>query len=101
MRFNSKFVCGALIGAVALAALPAAAEVNTKEFRVVGTWGFLDHWKEREGPFWKTILPKASGGKLTANAKSNTELGLSGYEVMKLLKLGMFDAVHALSLIHI
>ena len=50
MRFNSKFVCGALIGAVALAALPAAAEINTKEFRVVGTWGFLDHWKEREGP---------------------------------------------------
>ena len=97
MRFNSKFVCGALIGAVALAALPAAAEINTKEFRVVGTWGFLDHWKEREGPFWKTILPKVSGGKLTANAKSNTELGLSGYEVMKLLKLGMFDAVHAVT----
>jgi TRAP-type C4-dicarboxylate transport system substrate-binding protein len=97
MNLKSKLVLGALMGAVAFAAQPAAAEIDKKEFRVVGTWGFLDHWKEREGPFWKTILPKASGGKLTANAKSNTELGLSGYEVMKLLKLGMFDAVHAVT----
>ena len=89
MNLKSKLVLGALMGAVAFAAQPAAAEIDKKEFRVVGTWGFLDHWKEREGPFWQTILPKASGGKLTANAKSNTELGLSGYEVMKLLKLGM------------
>ena len=29
-----------------------SAEMKKKEFKVVGTWSFLDHWKEREGPFW-------------------------------------------------
>ena len=31
---------------------PVSAEMKKKEFKVVGTWSFLDHWKEREGPFW-------------------------------------------------
>ena len=92
-------VAGAIAGAMVLglATAPASAEMKKKEFKVVGTWGFLDHWKEREGPFWKKVLPKASGGKLTANAKPLTELGLSGYEVMRLLKLGVYDAVHGVS----
>ena len=89
----------AIAGAIALglAVAPASAEMKKREFTVVGTWGFLDHWKEREGPFWKERLPKLSGGKLTANAKSQTELGMSGFEVMRLLKLGVYDAVHGVT----
>ena len=89
----------AVAGAIALglAVAPASAEMKKREFTVVGTWGFLDHWKEREGPFWKERLPKLSGGKLTANAKSQTELGMSGFEVMRLLKLGVYDAVHGVT----
>ena len=89
----------AIAGAMALglAVAPASAAMKQREFKVVGTWGFLDHWKEREGPYWKERLPKLSGGKLTANAKSLTELGLSGFEVMRLLKLGVFDAVHGVT----
>ena len=92
-------VAGMIAGAMALglAVAPASAEMQKKEFKVVGTWGFLDHWKEREGPFWKERLPKLSGGALTANAKSQTELGLSGFEIMRLLKLGVFDAVHGVT----
>ncbi|MFP6747429.1 MAG: TRAP transporter substrate-binding protein [Alphaproteobacteria bacterium] len=92
-------VAGAIAGAMilGLAAAPASAEMKKREFKVVGTWGFLDHWKEREGPFWKEVLPKVSGGRLTANAKPLTELGLSGYEVMRLLKLGVYDAVHGVT----
>ena len=84
--------------AASLAAVPAsAADLGKKEFKVVGTWGNLDHWKERESVFWQKTLPEASGGALTANAKPYTELGLSGYEVMRLLKLGVYDAAHSLS----
>ena len=69
----------ALVGATAMSAGTAtAADLGKKNFVVVGTWGFLDHWKEREGPFWNETLPKVSGGALTANAKSQTDLGLSG-----------------------
>ena len=92
-------VAGAITGAMVLglAASPASAGMKSQEFKVVGTWGFLDHWKEREGPFWKDQLPKLSGGKLTANAKPLTELGLSGYEVMKLMKRGVYDVVHGVT----
>ncbi len=96
---KSALVAGIL--AVALAAamgLPAqGAGLDKKEFKVVGTWGNLENWKQYESAFWKTMLPEASGGNLTANAKPYTELGLSGYEVMRLLKLGVYDAVHAVT----
>jgi TRAP-type C4-dicarboxylate transport system substrate-binding protein len=92
------FAVSALAGALAMSSTVAnAADYGKKEFVVVGTWGFLDHWKEREGPFWNETLPKASGGALTANAKSQTDLGLSGFEIMRQLKLGVYDAVHGVT----
>ena len=85
------------LGLFATAVPRAAAEVQEFHFEVVGTWGFLENWKEYESKFWNERLPKASGGKLTANAKPYTELGIKGYEVMSGLKKGAFDAVHALT----
>ena len=91
-----------LIGAVASAlAMTAgtsmAADYGKQELTVIGSWGFLDHWKEREGPFWKEQIPEATGGALTANAKSLTELGASGFEVMRMLQLGAADVVFAVA----
>lgn len=74
----------ALGGLTALSST-ASADVDTREFKVVGTWGNLQLWKEHESRYWNDILPKISGGKPTANAKPYTELGLSGFEVMRLL----------------
>lgn len=74
-----------------------ASAIDKKEFKVVGTWGNLTQWKEHESRFWQKMLPEASGGKLTANAKPYTEVGLSGFEVMRLLKIGAYDAVHGLT----
>ncbi len=97
MTFNLKTIGMAVFAAafgMALAAgLPAQA-IDTKKFNIVGTWGNLDHWKSRESKFWQESLPKASGGKLTANAKPLTELGLSGFELMRQVKLGAFDGAH-------
>jgi TRAP-type C4-dicarboxylate transport system substrate-binding protein len=88
--------------ALGLAASALAADIDTskideKEFTVVGTWGNLALWQDHESRFWNEILPEASGGKITANAKPYTELGVSGFEVMRLLELGTYDAVHALT----
>ena len=79
-----------------LVAGPAAA-IDKKELKVVGTWGNLQHWKDHESRLWNKVLPEKSGGKLTANAKPYTELGLKGFEVMRLLKIGAYDAVHGLT----
>ena len=68
----------------------SSAQVQKREFQVVGTWGNLALWKDHESKFWSETLPAASGGNLTANAKPYTEVGLSGFEVMRLLKLGVY-----------
>lgn len=91
-----RYALGAALAAI-LAVGTAQADIDKKEFAVVGTWGNLANWKEHESRFWNEIMPEASGGAITANAKPYTELGLSGYEVVKLLKLGTYDAVHALT----
>lgn len=94
-RATAVGLTAALVGAVTLSG--AAHAVDKREFKVVGTWGNLQNWKDHESRLWQKVLPGASGGKLTANAKPNTELGLSGYEVMRLLKLGAYDAAHAVT----
>ncbi|MCY3983939.1 MAG: TRAP transporter substrate-binding protein [Roseovarius sp.] len=79
---------------VSMSGIASQAEISEREFQVVGTWGGLEHWKARESVFWNETLPGASEGKLTANAKPLTELGLSGFELLRQLRLGAFDFAH-------
>jgi TRAP-type C4-dicarboxylate transport system substrate-binding protein len=98
--FYRKSVAMAAIVAAAVAVgatSPAVAEIDTKEFKVVGTWHFLNNWKKHEKPLWTEILPKASGGKITANVRPLTELGLKGFELMRQLKVGVFDFAHGVT----
>ncbi len=76
---------------------PASADIQELRLEVVGTWGFLENWKQHEERFWTEVIPTASGGKITANAKPYTELGLKGYEVMAGVRKGAYDVVHALT----
>jgi TRAP-type mannitol/chloroaromatic compound transport system substrate-binding protein len=69
----------------------AAAELKQQTFNVVGTWGNLANFKQHEGPFWSSVVPKASGGKITAKIQPITEVGLKGFEVTRLLRLGVYD----------
>jgi TRAP-type C4-dicarboxylate transport system substrate-binding protein len=86
----------ALAAAVSLAATAAtAADLPKNSFKVVGTWGNLSNYKNHEGPFWNETVPEHSNGAITAHAPPLTELGLKGFEVMRLLKLGVFDFAFA------
>ena len=88
-------IVAALTGAMLLGSgANALAEVKPYNFKVVGTWGNLSNWKIHENRLWNEALPAASGGALTAQAAPLTELGLKGFEVMRLLKLGVFDVAH-------
>ena len=98
MSLSIRSLCTAVaVSIFVFAVQPAKADIQKIQFEVVGTWGFLENWQQFEGPFWTETLPAASGGKLTANAKPFTELGLKGYEVMQGLKKGAYDVVHALT----
>lgn len=90
-RIAILIATGLLAGAVGTA---SAADYGKREFKVVGSWPNMKHWQVSEKPFWEDVIPEASGGALTANVKPLTELGLSGFELMRLLKLGVYDAAH-------
>lgn len=84
---------GLMTGTVMFSAPQAQAEIKARQFMVVGTPSTLDHWKLHESKLFKEMIPKASGGKLTANIKPRDELGLAGFPVMRQLRQGAFDFV--------
>ncbi len=59
--------------------------------RAVGTWGNLTNYTKHEGPFWNERISEASGGQIIGEIKPQTELGLKGFEIMRLIKNGVFD----------
>jgi TRAP-type C4-dicarboxylate transport system substrate-binding protein len=100
MLMRSKFAAAVLAAAVAATLGTGtgveAQQLDKKQFNVVGTWNFLTNWQKLEQPLWATDLSAASGGSITGNIKSITELNLKGTELLRLLKQGVFDVAAAL-----
>ena len=97
MKFSEIIAASLVVASLTFAGSSAFAQ-EKREFSVVGTWGMLTPWKEREGPFWSEQLPAASNGMLTANAKPLTDLGMNGTTVMRELRAGAFDFAHGVFL---
>ncbi|WP_370205789.1 TRAP transporter substrate-binding protein DctP [Pararhodobacter marinus] len=89
---------GALGLAMAAGIAGGAVAQESHDFAVVGTWGQLAHWMDRESVFWNETLPAASDGRLTATARPLTELGMDGTTVMRELRSGAFDFAHGVFL---
>ena len=95
--FNRLVGSTALACAVALGGTTAISQdVSKQNFKVVGTWSNLTNYQANEQPFWAKTLPETSKGQLTANIQSISELGLKGTEVVRLVRLGLFDFAQAL-----
>lgn len=78
----------ALFMATAGQAIAADKPVSIK---AVGTWGNLTNYVKHEGPFWNDYISEATGGQIIGDIKPQTELGLKGFEIMRLVKNGVFD----------
>jgi len=76
----------ALIGS---ATLSTASE--TIIIKGVGTWDYFTNYQKHEGPFWNERIAEVSGGSIVGEIQPHTELGLHGYEIMRLVKKGVFD----------
>jgi TRAP-type C4-dicarboxylate transport system substrate-binding protein len=96
MRSSIATAALAAVVAAAVSGTAPAQQLDKKQFNVVGTWNFLTNWQKLEQPLWATDLPAASGGAITGNPKSITELNLKGTELLRLLKQGVFDVAAAL-----
>jgi TRAP-type C4-dicarboxylate transport system substrate-binding protein len=86
----------AVVASLCVGASAQAQGLDSKKYNVIGTWNFISNWQLLEQPFWTDELPKLSDGKLSGNIKSITELNLKGTEVLRLLKLGVYDFAAAL-----
>lgn len=95
LRYLTAALAGAAITVASMATV-ATAEVAKQEFKVVGTWSNLSPWQKYEEPLWTKWLPEASGGNLSGDPVSISAAGLKGYEVIRLLKLNVFDFAHGL-----
>lgn len=83
-----------MTAAAALAILttaPAAPADQPVVIKAVGTWGNLTNYQKHEGPFWNERIAEATDGQIVGEIKPQTELGLKGFEIMRLVKNGVFD----------
>ncbi len=67
------------------------AASDTIIIKAVGTWGYFTNYQKHEGPFWNQRIADVTEGQIIGEIKPHTELGLQGYEIMRLVKNGVFD----------
>jgi len=76
--------------AMAMLASAAFAE-SPVVLNAVGTWSSLTNFQKHEGPFFNERLAEASNGQIIGDIQSQSGLGLKGFEIMRLVKNGVFD----------
>ncbi len=78
------------LGALALTTTTAMAD-GPVVLNAVGTWSSLTNFQKHEEPFFNERLNEASGGSIVGKIQSQSGLGLKGFEIMRLVKNGVFD----------
>lgn len=78
--------------ALSLSSLPALAQTLPKtQLKVVGGLSNLTAYNDYEKPFWTEVVPKLSGGQVTAEIKGFNEMGLKGPEILRLMSQGVIE----------
>jgi TRAP-type C4-dicarboxylate transport system substrate-binding protein len=85
------FAAGLATLAVALTGTAGAQDLPKLHFKALIHDSPSPHVKLVETPFWNEVIPKASGGQITADANPLDQLGVADEAVLRLLKLGAFD----------
>ncbi|MBL6928159.1 MAG: TRAP transporter substrate-binding protein [Rhodospirillales bacterium] len=87
--------CLGLVGATVAVALGAsatmAADLPQLEVKGVGLNSQTIVSFRDEVPFWNDVIPKASGGKITATFSPMDVMGVKGHQMMRMSKLGVVD----------
>lgn len=86
-----RHLASACVFGIAMGATAAYAEFDTRQLEVIVGNHTDSFTREHQLPFYTETLSQVSGGKITARAIPYTELGLTGFEIMNLLKLGTND----------
>lgn len=92
MRKQSFWISAAVIGgAISLAGSALAADLPKTHLKMAGLSTTQNINKYILAPYFDKGVVEASGGSVTVDYKSGDTLGLKGTEVLRLLKMGVFD----------
>ncbi|MBL4667184.1 MAG: TRAP transporter substrate-binding protein [Sneathiella sp.] len=84
-----------VITTVVMGAVTVQAGSTPVKMSVVGTWSSMTNYNDREAPFWRSMA-KERKGDIISTIGSYSEFGLKGFEIMRLLKSGVFDYAYGL-----
>ncbi|CAH1387507.1 TRAP transporter substrate-binding protein [Candidatus Nitrotoga sp. M5] len=95
-RLMAKILAASIVGAFIFTGGVAFAQekLPPHSFKVLGSFANLSPFLKYEQPFWTEVIAEKSGGSITATIRPHTELGLKGFEILRLLNLGVFDFGH-------
>lgn len=64
---------------------------DTIIIKAVGTWSYFTNYQKHEDPFWNQHIANVTDNQIIGEIKPHDELGLRGFEIMRLVKNGVFD----------
>lgn len=74
-----------------LVSTAAAQDMPTAHFKTVGPNNGSSNYEDIHKPFWLEHMPEATNGKVTADSASMSEVGITGPEFFRMVKLGVID----------
>lgn len=74
-----------------LCATAVAQPLPRTQLKVVGGLSNLTAYNDYEKPFWTDVVPRLSGGQVTAEIKGFNEMGLKGPEILRLMSQGVIE----------
>ena len=91
MRKSYLGFIGAGIAGAMVASAAWAAELPMTRVTGIGLNANTVQSYKDEVPFWGQTIPKASGGKISATFAPQDHMGVKGFQVMRMVKLGVVD----------
>lgn len=91
MKTIKHYIAVLLIGLVISGISRLSVANDTIIIKAVGTWSYFHNYPKHEGPFWNQHIAEVSEGQIVGEIKPQDELGVRGFEIMRLLKNGVFD----------
>jgi len=70
---------------------------DTIIIKAVGTWEYFTNYQKHEGPFWNERIEQVTEGAIVGEIRPHTTLDLQGFEIMRLVKNGVFDFAFGMS----
>lgn len=91
MKTIQRYTVAMILSLVISAISYSVVANDTIIIKAVGTWGYFSNYPTHEEPFWNHHIAEVSGGSIVGEIKPQDELDLRGFEIMHLLKNGVFD----------